>query len=251
HAIWVAILFGVGAIVMRAAGCVINDIWDRDLDKKVERTRVRPLAAETLPLKNAFLFLCGLLVIGLLVLLQMNGVTIVLGLLSLPMIVAYPFMKRITWWPQAFLGLTFNFGALMGWSAMDGALALPALLLYAGGIFWTLGYDTIYAHQDKDDDLMAGIKSTALKFGEDSLLWVRGFYALAFVFMMAAFVMQAGWLGLAVLPAGWHLYSQLQNWQPDNAQSSLDIFKSNRDFGLIVFAAAIGVAVIQDVLAFY
>ena len=173
--------FLIGAVVMRGAGCVVNDIWDRDLDKMVERTRERPLASGAVSVKQAAAFLSLLLMIGAAILLSMNMLTIMLGLLSLPLIALYPAMKRITYWPQLFLGLTFNFGALMGWAAVTGELSAAPLFLYLGGIFWTIGYDTIYAHQDKEDDALAGIKSTALKFGNRSKLWVSGFYLGAFI----------------------------------------------------------------------
>lgn len=235
-------LFGIGAIVMRAAGCVINDLWDRDLDRQVERTRGRPLAAGTLTPKQGLVFLATLLLIGLIVLLQLNTTSIFLGFLTIPLIVLYPLMKRITWWPQAFLGLTFNFGALMGWSAVTGTLAAPAVLLYIAGIFWTIGYDTIYAHQDKEDDLMAGIKSTALKFGEKSRFWVAHFYGYALIFMLMATLYHT-WeesiiaAVLLLLAGGGHMLWQLKTWRTDDPASALRIFKSNRDFGLIVLAA--------------
>ncbi len=234
------VLFGVGAVVMRAAGCVMNDLWDRKLDMKVERTSARPLASGAVLPRAAFGFLALLLLAGLLILLQMNGLTIILGAASLPLIAIYPLMKRITWWPQAFLGLTFNFGALMGWSAVTGALAWPAALLYLSGIFWTLGYDTIYAHQDREDDALAGIKSTALKFGAHSRRWVIGFYVLALVFLGAAFHMtnNAVYYTHFLMPAAVHMLWQVKAWQPESPQSSLDIFKSNTIYGVLVLAAA-------------
>ena len=221
-------LFGIGAVVMRAAGCVVNDLWDRDLDKQVGRTSLRPLAAGEVTVREAVLFLALLLCIGLIVLLQFNALTILLGVLSLPLIAVYPLMKRFTWWPQLFLGFTFNFGALMGWSAVTGSLDLPALLLYAGGIFWTLGYDTVYAHQDKEDDALAGIKSTALLFGEKSRGYVAAFFCIAYVLLFTASQ------SLFLIPAALHLAWQLYAWKPDDAESSLRIFKSNRDFGILV-----------------
>ena len=231
-------LFTVGAVIMRGAGCVINDLWDRDLDKKVARTQNRPLAsAAVLPL-HALVFLGLLLLIGLVILLQFNAATRILGVLTLPLIILYPLMKRITWWPQAFLGLTFNFGALMGWSAVTGGMALPALLLYAGGIFWTLGYDTVYAHQDREDDALAGIKSTALKFGAHSKIWVGGFYAAGFVLLCAGIILQNGFSfvsALLVLPA-LHLAWQIRTWNPADHASALSIFKSNTLFGLLVLS---------------
>lgn len=236
---WIFILFGCGAVVMRGAGCVINDLWDRDLDRQVERTRDRPLASGAVSAKQAVLFLCGLLVLGFLILIQMSRLTFWLGVLSLPLIAVYPLMKRYTWWPQAFLGLTFNFGALMGWSAVSGSLSFATLLIYAGGICWTLGYDTIYAHQDKEDDALAGIKSTALKFGDNSKKMVAGFYAGAWG-LIAAGAIFADFHSLAflfLLPALLHFVWQLFIWNPDDAASSLRVFKSNRDFGLMALAA--------------
>lgn len=244
-AVWLSFLFVIGACAMRAAGCAINDIWDRDLDRKVERTRVRPLAAEDLSLFQAVKFLGVLLLVGFVVLMQLNEVTIVLGLLSVPMIIAYPLMKRITFWPQAFLGLTFNFGVLMGWAAMTETLELSTFLLYIGAVFWTLGYDTIYAHQDIEDDMVAGIKSTALKFGESSKIWVSAFYGIAFVLFLFAFGLQTPLAALALIPAGWHLAQQIFQWNQDSAESSLYIFKSNRECGVLILAAAIVAMVLQ------
>lgn len=238
-AVWLCVLFGVGAVAMRGAGCVVNDIWDRDLDRKVERTQGRPLAAGDLSLKQAFVFLLILLVVGLLVLVQMNAVTVVLGVISLPLIIAYPLMKRITWWPQAFLGLTFNFGVLMGWSAMAEQLSPSAALLYAGAILWTIGYDTIYAYQDKEDDLIAGIKSTALRFGARAKIWVGGFYGGSFALMALAFWVHNPVGSLFLLPAGVHLLWQMRRWSVDDKDSALYVFKANRDYGLLVLLAAI------------
>ena len=150
-------LFAIGAVAMRGAGCVINDLADRDLDARVERTRHRPLASGRLTTGEALAFLALQLLVGLLVLLSFNRFTILLGLASLPLVIVYPLMKRVTWWPQAFLGVTFNWGALVGWSAVTGDLAAPALTLYVAGFLWTLGYDTIYAHQDKADDAVIGV----------------------------------------------------------------------------------------------
>lgn len=226
------LLFALGAVVMRAAGCIVNDLWDRDLDRRVERTRIRPLASGMLSLRQAFVFLFILLAIGLVILLQMNFLTVLLGILSLPFIALYPLMKRWTWWPQAFLGLTFNFGALMGWSSVTGELNQPALLLYLGGIFWTLGYDTIYAHQDMEDDALAGIKSTARLFGKNSKKFVALFLAVGWSFILLA--TQSEITGLFLLPALGHIVWQLKNWKPNDAANSLRIFKRNRDFGLLV-----------------
>jgi 4-hydroxybenzoate polyprenyltransferase len=234
---YLLILFWVGAVAMRGAGCIVNDFWDRDLDSKVERTKSRPLAAGTIPLWKAGIFLGCLCFIGLFVLVQTSVLTFWLGIFSVVLIVLYPLMKRWTWWPQAFLGITFNMGVPMGWAAVEHGLALPALLLYIGAFFWTLGYDTIYAHQDKDDDQMVGIKSTALLFGERSKFWVSGFYALAWFFVsLAAYLAGAGVisLGLLLLPAV-HLGLQIMLWREDDPSSSLKVFRSNRDCGLLFF----------------
>lgn len=232
-------LFAAGAIVMRGAGCVINDLWDRELDKSVARTAPRPLASGAVPPRAAMIFLALLLLAGLAVLLQMNMVTILLGVLSLPFIIAYPLMKRITWWPQAFLGLTFNFGALMGWSAISGIIQLPALLLYAGGIFWTLGYDTVYAHQDREDDALAGIKSTALKFGKRSKDFIAAFYTLAGILIFSGGIAAGAGYGFTALTlfALWHISRQIAKWNPDDAQESLALFRANRDFGFLILLA--------------
>lgn len=234
-------LFAAGAVIMRAAGCIVNDVWDRRIDAQIERTRNRPLAAGTIGVRQALALLCVLLVAGLAILLQMTPVTILLGVLTLPLIVLYPLMKRWTWWPQLFLGMTFNFGALMGWSAVGGAVSVSALLLYVGGIFWTLGYDTIYAHQDREDDQMAGIKSSALKLGPNSRIWVARFYAAAMILFIAAFATAgAGALSLAVLcAASLHPAWQLRGWIMDDPESCLRVFKSSRDFGFLVLLAAL------------
>lgn len=229
-------LFVLGAFVMRSAGCVINDMWDRKLDRKVERTSVRPLACGSLSVMQALIFLCMLLSVGLLILLQMNMLTIILGVMSLPLIATYPLMKRFTWWPQAFLGLTFNFGALMGWSAFAGDLSFAAVLLYVSGFFWTLGYDTIYAHQDMEDDALAGIKSTALKFGEKSKAWVGIFYLFSLFALMASLYLATDniFALLMILPPGLHLSAQIMSWKMKNPESALRVFKSNRNYGLLV-----------------
>lgn len=238
--VWLFALFGIGAVVMRGAGCVINDLWDRDLDAQVERTRGRPLASGAVTRRQAFVFLFVLLLIGLAILLQLSLAAIVLGVVSVGFIVVYPLMKRITWWPQAMLGLTFNFGALMGWAAVGGDVGLAAILLYAGGFFWTLGYDTVYAHQDMEDDARIGIKSTALRLGARSRIWVARFYVVAWMFFLAAFVAAgAGVAGLLPVMAGaWHFAWQVKSWQPQDPASALRIFRSNRDFGLLLLLGA-------------
>lgn len=239
--IWPMILFALGALVMRGAGCTVNDIADRDIDARVARTRTRPLPSGAITLPQAFLFLALQLAIGLAVLIQFNGFTIALAVAALPLVAVYPFMKRLTWWPQAFLGLTFNWGALVGWSAITGGLAPAALLLYGAGIFWTLGYDTIYAHQDKEDDALVGVKSSARRLGRATVPWLGAFYASALVLIGLA-GWQAGlgpWFGLALLPAAAQLLWQILTVDIDDAHSCLVRFKSNRWFGWLLLAAII------------
>lgn len=236
HDIHIIILFCIGAILMRSAGCVINDLWDRNLDQKVERTQDRPLASGALSMEQAILFLLLLLLISLIILLQMNLITVLLGILSLPLIIAYPFMKRITWWPQAFLGVVFNFGALMGWSAINGILELPTLLLFASGFLWTMAYDTIYAHQDKEDDIMIGIKSSALALGKNSKKWVTQFYLGSWILLCGGtFTAYSSWHTLiALIPALSYALWLLMKWNPDDQESTLRTFKASRNYGLLV-----------------
>lgn len=235
------VLFGVGAVVMRGAGCTVNDILDRDLDALVERTRVRPIPSGQVTVAQAAAFVVVQMLIGLAVLVTFNAATIALGALSLVLVFTYPLMKRITFWPQAYLGLTFNWGALVGWCAVTGGLDAPALWLYAAGLFWTLGYDTIYAHQDKEDDARVGVKSTALRLGRNSPAWIAGFYALALALMIVAglgagrgLVFLAG-MGLA----GAQLVWQVWGWDQDQPADCLLRFKSNRWFGWLVMAAIV------------
>jgi 4-hydroxybenzoate polyprenyltransferase len=232
-------LFALGAVAMRGAGCVINDLADRDLDASVERTRHRPLASGQLTTGQALAFMAVQLLVGLLVLLSFNRFTVLLGLASMPLVIAYPFMKRITWWPQAFLGLTFNWGALVGWSAVTGELAAPALTLYAAGFLWTLGYDTIYAHQDKVDDALIGVKSSARLLGAATPRWLWCFYGAALTLIGVA-----GWLAqtgpgfyLILALAGAHLAWQVHTLDLDAPTSCLVRFRSNREFGWLVFLA--------------
>ena len=232
-------LFAVGSVVMRGAGCTINDIADHKFDAQVERTRGRPIPSGAVSLRRAWAFLAAQLLVGLLILVQLPPFAIGLGVASLLLVFPYPLMKRITWWPQAWLGLTFNWGAVMGWAAVTGDLGIPAVLLYAGGILWTLGYDTIYAHQDKEDDALIGVKSTALRLGDATPRWVGGFYA-----GMMALTAAAGWaagLGWAFYPllavAGLQLAWQVRRGDIDDAADCLAKFKSNRWFGWLVLAA--------------
>jgi len=235
------VLFGVGAVVMRGAGCIINDIIDRDVDKYIERTRLRPLASGELSVMQACLLLFVLLCIALVIVLQLNSTVFFLAAGSLVLVVAYPFMKRITWWPQAFLGLTFNWGALLGWAAVRGEVDAPAIALYVGGIFWTLGYDTIYAHQDKDDDIKIGVKSTALRLGEKSKSWIAGFYTIALVAWMAA-----GYLNhntatffISCIAVAIHFAWQIVSVRFDDSANCMKIFRSNTILGWILFLAVL------------
>ena len=234
--LWFAFLFLAGAIVMRGAGCTLNDIVDRNYEGLVARTKDRPIPSGRVSVKQAFVFLSGQCLLGLLILLQFNPYTIVLGSASLLIIAIYPFMKRVTNWPQLVLGLAFNWGALVGWSAVQASLFWPPIMIYLGGVFWTLAYDTIYAHQDKEDDVLIGVKSTALHFGENTKGWLIGFFILALISIDAAlwlagasFIAHMG-VGFAALHAGW----QIKRFEMNNSALCLRLFKSNREFGLII-----------------
>jgi 4-hydroxybenzoate polyprenyltransferase len=236
---WALILwFGVGSIAMRAAGCVWNDIIDRDLDAQVERTRARPVASGAISVKKAMAFAIGLSLIGLVVVLQLRPLAQIVAVASLGLVAAYPFMKRITWWPQAWLGLTFNWGALVGFVAV--ADPAPAMgLLYAGGVAWTLGYDTIYALQDIEDDAMAGIKSSARALGARARAGVAAFYAAA-VALWGGAVWEVARDPLAVaalLPAALHLAWQVLRLRDVSPANALALFRANRTTGALVFAA--------------
>ena len=239
HDFYYLILFGIGALVMRGAGCTFNDIIDRDIDAQVARTRGRPIPSGAITPRHALLLLAGLCLIGLAILLQFNWFAVALGAASLLLVAAYPFMKRITWWPQAWLGLTFNWGALLGFAAQTGRLDLGVFMLYAGLIFWTLGYDTIYAHQDKDDDELIGVKSTARLFGAESHRWILRFYAASFTLILAAgFTEHAGWpFAFVMLAAGAHLLWQVKKLNIDSAENCLMVFRANRDTGALIALA--------------
>ena len=235
------VLFALGAVVMRGAGCTLNDIADRNYDAQVARTRQRPLPSGAVSVPRAVLFLIAQLIVGAAVLFSLNRVSIILGLAVLALIGTYPLMKRITYWPQLFLGLNFNWGALVGWTAVTGRLAWPALLLYLGGIFWTIGYDTIYAHQDKEDDLRIGVKSSALALGDRTRPWLFAFYVAA-VALWAAAGQRSGlgplfWIGLAL--AGLQLGWQAARVDIDNPADCLAKFRSNRLVGWLLFAGII------------
>ncbi|ACL96999.2 4-hydroxybenzoate octaprenyltransferase [Caulobacter vibrioides] len=231
----------VGAALMRAAGCAFNDIVDRDFDAQVARTAMRPIPAGLISVKQAWLFVVGCCGVSFLILICLGWTAILLGVLSLALVAAYPFMKRITWWPQAWLGLTFNWGALLGYAAATGHLSWSAALLYASGIFWTLGYDTIYAIQDIEDDALAGIKSSTRRLGQHVQIGVAGFYLVSFILLVIA-----GWMGdigplflpLAALFA-LHLSRQAAAVRIEDGPGALKLFKSNALAGLLVFAGLV------------
>ncbi|MBX9813555.1 MAG: 4-hydroxybenzoate octaprenyltransferase [Proteobacteria bacterium SG_bin5] len=231
----------LGAIAMRGAGCVYNDIIDRDLDARVARTARRPLAAGTVSVKAAWAWLIALCLVGLVVLLQLHGRAQLVALASLALVAAYPFMKRITWWPQAWLGLVFSWAALVGWVAASGGFAWPGLALYAGAVAWVVGYDTIYALQDRDDDALIGIGSSARALGARVRPGVAGFYLLALVFWAAAM-----WGArpdplalLALAPVALHLGWQVATLRPDDGAGALARFRANRGAGALMFLACL------------
>jgi 4-hydroxybenzoate polyprenyltransferase len=235
------LLFAVGAVAMRGAGCTLNDIADRDYDARVARTRLRPLPSGRINVAQAGAFLLAQLAVGAAVLFSLNGISILLGVAVLGLIGTYPFMKRVTYWPQLFLGLNFNWGALLGWTAETGSLAWPAVLLYLGGVFWTLGYDTIYAHQDKEDDIRIGVKSSALALGSRTRPFLFAFYVgAALLWALAGAASGLGlafWaaLALGVLQLAW----QAARIDTDDPADCLAKFRSNRVVGWLLFAGIV------------
>jgi len=234
--LWHGLLFMIGAIVMRGAGCVVNDLADQVFDAKVERTKNRPLPSGRVSRKQAYAFLSVLLLIGLGVLVQFNQLTIITAIASLAIVAVYPFMKRITYVPQLVLGLAFNWGALVGFTAEANAFSPAALVLYLAGISWTMAYDTIYAHQDKEDDILIGVKSTALLFGKSTRGWLIFFFSLSLILISAAL-----WLAKApiiahigVIAAALHAFWQVRNFDDTNSTRCLQLFRANRNFGLLI-----------------
>lgn len=235
-------LFGTGAVIMRGAGCTINDMWDRDIDAKVIRTATRPLVSGEVSMRQAWVFLAGQLSLGLAVLLQMNWYTVFLGASSLALVVTYPLMKRFTYWPQLVLGFTFNWGALLGSCAVKGYVDLPVCLpLYIAGICWTIIYDTIYAHQDRKDDLLLGIKSTAIKFDKDTKVWLTSFAATMISSLTLSGIMnhQTWPYYAAVAMVSTHLASQLFTLNVNNPADCASKFISNAQVGFILFCGII------------
>ncbi len=240
--LWIAVGCALGAWLMRGAGCTWNDITDRDIDGAVERTRSRPIPSGQVAVKGAIIWMVAQALVAFAILLAFNWNAVWLGIASLAIVCVYPFAKRFTWWPQVFLGLAFNWGALLAWTAATGRLEWPAVLIYAAGIAWTLFYDTIYAHQDREDDALIGVKSTARLFGEDTAIWLKWFLVATILLflagMIAALVATADPLMLVVALCGiwafgWHLAWQLRRLDIDDPARCLALFKSNRDAGLI------------------
>lgn len=246
--LWHLTLFFIGAVVMRGAGCTWNDITDRHLDAQVERTRSRPIPSGQVTVTQAAIFLVAQALVGLAVLLQFNGFAIMTGIGSLAIVAIYPFMKRITYWPQVTLGLAFSWGALMGFAVILGRIDATAIVLYAGAIAWVIAYDTIYAHQDTEDDVLVGIKSTALLFGERTQVALTIFYSLA-VLLIGVALWRGGsqwpaWIGLLAFAA--HLVWQVRTIRIDDSALCLRLFKSNRDAGLLLFAGLLADAVLRS-----
>jgi 4-hydroxybenzoate polyprenyltransferase len=233
--LWLAL----GAFAMRSAGCVYNDIVDRDLDQKVERTRLRPLASGRTSTRAAWTLVVGLCLLGLVVLSQLNRTAQLVALASVALVAAYPFMKRITWWPQAWLGLVFSWGALVGWPAVTGRLGPAAILLWLGSVAWVVGYDTLYAIQDMEDDALVGVRSSARRLGRRAPLGIAIFYCIAVIGWGAAiWLVKADWLALlSLVPAALHLAGQALRADPKDGDGALRLFRSNRWCGLLVFLA--------------
>lgn len=231
-------LYFLGSVAMRGAGCTYNDLVDHDIDMEVARTRSRPLPSGRVTRRQAKIFMLLQALVGLLVLLQFNWFTVVLGVLSLGIVALYPFAKRFTDWPQFFLGLAFSWGALMGWAGLFGGLSLAPILLYAAAILWTIGYDTLYAHQDKEDDELVGVRSTARLFGDKTRLWLVGLYGVALVLMLLSFALAgAGWLSyIGLLIAGGMFAYQIAVLDINDAQQCLTLFRFNGKVGLVIFS---------------
>ncbi|MGL9682249.1 MAG: 4-hydroxybenzoate octaprenyltransferase [Wolbachia sp.] len=231
------ILFTIGAFLMRPAGCIINDIFDKEIDAYLERTKYRPLASGALNVKQALILLSLLLSIALVILLLTNKTTLILGVISMCMIIIYPLLKRYVWWPQLFLGFTFNIGSLLGWASVKNQISIEPMLFYAGCIFWTLSYDTIYAHQDKRDDEKLGIKSTALYFGDTTKSWLKRFHLISLIMWLYAGILSllSNIFYIALLAVGFMFHYQYRNLNPDDSSQCMSIFKNNSYVGLLLF----------------
>ncbi|OEY86850.1 4-hydroxybenzoate octaprenyltransferase [Wolbachia pipientis] len=237
HTFYYLILFSVGTFLMRPAGCIINDIFDKEIDMHVERTKCRPLASGILSIKQALILFLSLLSIAFIILLLTNKITVILGIIAVFMVIIYPLLKRYIWWPQLFLGLTFNIGILMGSSAIQNKISMESLSFYIGCVFWTLSYDTIYAHQDKDDDVRIGIKSTALYFGNNTKTWLKRFYILSIMMWLYAGILASlhNIFYIALCIIGIMLYYQHKKFDCDNSAQCMLMFKNNSYIGLLLF----------------
>ncbi|WP_341822834.1 4-hydroxybenzoate octaprenyltransferase [Wolbachia endosymbiont (group A) of Clivina fossor] len=237
QALFLLVLFTIGAFLMRPAGCIINDIFDREIDAHVERTKYRPLASGALNIKQALVLLSLLLSIALVILLLTNKTTLILAIISMCMIATYPLLKRYVWWPQLFLGFTFNMGSLMGSAAIINQISIESLLFYIGCVFWTLSYDTIYAHQDKKDDEKLGMKSTALYFGDTTKSWLKRFYLISLMTWLYAGILSSlnNIFYIALLAVGFIFHRQYKNFNPDDPSQCMSIFKNNSYVGLLLF----------------
>ena len=231
------IFFFLGSVLMRSAGCIFNDIVDRNLDKKVQRTKKRPIASGKISISEASTYIVFLCLVALLILLQFNWLTIVLGMSSMTLAVAYPFMKRITYWPQLFLGLTFNWGIIMGWTSMTNSISIEPLILYLSAIFWTLGYDTIYGLQDIRDDEFIGVKSTSMKFKNNVKAFVGSCYCLCVLFILIMFLMMdlSKYLLLLTIPFIISFVYQIKMFNKDDPKSCLAAFRNNNLSGFLIF----------------
>ena len=232
------ILFFLGAVLMRSAGCIVNDILDKEFDAKVFRTKDRPIASGKISIKLAIIYSIILCFLALLILLNFNLFTIILALVSMPLAFAYPLMKRFTYWPQLFLGITFNYGLILGWTAIKGEISIVPVLFYIGAIFWTLGYDTVYGYQDIKDDEIIGLKSTSIKFKNNAKQFLLICYSLVYVFFLAAgFNMNFSYIYfvISIIPFFHLFFFQIKKFNSNNSSSCLKIFKSNNIFGLIIF----------------
>lgn len=231
------ILFTAGALLMRPAGCIINDIFDKEIDAHVERTKHRPLASGALSIRKALILLLLLLSFALTILLLTNKITLILGIVSMFMVIIYPLLKRYVWWPQLFLGFTFNMGVLMGSAAIKNQITIESILFYAGCIFWTLSYDTVYAHQDKKDDEKLGMKSTALYLGDATKPWLKRFYLITIMLWLYAGILSSlnNIFFVSLLAIGFIFCKQYKNFDPDNSSQCMYIFKNNSYVGLLLF----------------
>jgi 4-hydroxybenzoate polyprenyl transferase len=237
------ILFFLGSVLMRSTGCIFNDIADKDFDKKVDRTKNRPISSGRISTQESFVYIILLCLVAFIILIQFNFLTIILGLLSIPFVFFYPYMKRLTYWPQLFLGLTFNWGILLGWTALKGEISLEPILLYIAAIFWTLGYDTIYGFQDINDDEIIGVKSTSIKFKENYKIFIGLCYFVCVLFLIILGFLEENtmyYFTFLIFPV-MHLFYQMIRLDKNNSNSCLIVFKSNNFFGFLVFLTLVAI----------